>query len=759
MIRLRPASAAFCLALLFPGLTAARPAQPQAAAELQPASAQLETLSGQYTDPNAPDTPLSFYVKDGALTVESERLVPAELNTVSAGEFSVPGTDTIVSFTRDEAGRGVSVVLSDDPQAVYQRIGPPVHHVFHDYVRTDVMIPMRDGVKLHAVILKPADIKAPLPLLLTRTPYGVNGTTRASFFAQQPVLARDGYIYVAEDIRGRYRSQGRFVMMRPLADHHPGSPRTGLRPWGGHPGSPRTGLRPWGGHRNPKATDESTDTYDTVAWLLKHAPGNNGRVGVLGISYPGFLAVMAGIDPNPAVKAISPQAPMIDVWLGDDFFHNGAFRQSYGYDYVLDMESSKRFTSDSYGKNKDGNPVDGYDYFLNRGSFAQDVKQSGAGLLPTWKLFLDHPAYGRVWRSRGVEYHLNKVTVPTLIVGGYYDQEDMWGPQEVYAKLEPYDAPHDTPYEATHDVKHKVFLVLGPWRHGYWTSSSRRLGSLDFGQPIGKEFRERIQAKFFAHYLKGEPGFDLKNTASFQTGSNTWKCYSHFPPRPSRPTSLYLDGNGLLSWNISSTQARTSYVSNSADPVPYRHRPIQPTYGSGSQWYNWLTEDQRFVTGRKDVAVWKLPVLKKNLTLTGEVVADIYAGTTGSDNDMVVKLIDEYPQDDPDAKMRGYQLMTNAEIFRGRYLSGFDRPTALVPGKVYEYKFSLHGIDHVFKAGHTVIVEIQSTWFPLYDRNPQIFVPNIMTAKPSDYKAETITIDSGPVHDSHLEVPIMPAPK
>jgi putative CocE/NonD family hydrolase len=691
------------------------PAQTQTAPEFG-AAALLQTLSGQYTDPKQPDTPLSFYVKDGVLTVESARLVPTELNAVSAGEFSVPGTNTTVSFTRTAAGRGASAVFSSHPQAVYWRTGPAAHHVFHDYVRTSVMIPMRDGVKLYAVILKPADIETPLPILLTRTPYGVEGTTRASFFAQWPYLARDGYIYAAEDIRGRYKSQGKFVMMRPLAD-----------------GS------------NPKATDESTDAYDTVAWLVKHVPGNNGRVGVLGISYPGFLTMMAGIGPNPAVKAISPQAPMIDVWLGDDFFHNGAFRQSYGYDYVLDMERSKRFTSDSYGKNKEGQPEDGYNYFLERGSFLQDVKRSGAGLLPTWKLFLDHPAYSSVWRSRGVEYHLNKVTVPTLIVGGYYDQEDMWGPQEVYAKLEPHNARHD------------VFLVLGPWRHGYWTTSSRRLGVLNFGQPIGKEFRKRIQARFFAYYLKGRPGFTLKNTASFQTGSNAWKYYAQFPPRRSRPTSLYLGGGGRLRWNAASAQAQTSYVSNPADPVPYRHRPIQPTYGPGSQWYNWLIEDQRFVTGRKDVAVWKLPVLKRSLTLTGEVVADIYASTTGSDNDMVVKLIDEYPQNDPDAKMRGYQLMTNAEIFRGRYLSGFDRPKPLVPGKVYEYRFSLHGIDHVFEPGHTVMVEIQSTWFPLYDRNPQIFVLNIMKAQPRDYKAETITIDSGPGHESHLEVPLMPA--
>ena len=469
---------------------------------------------------------------------------------------------------------------------------------------------------------------------------------------------------------------------------------------------------------------------------------------MVGTSYPGFLAMMAGIDPHPAVKAISPQAPMIDVWMGDDFFHNGAFRQSYGYDYVLSMESSKRDTRVDYGVNPDGTNVDGFDYFLQRGSFAEDVKQSGSKVLPTWKLFLDHPAYDTYWSSRGVEHSLDAVTVPTLSVGGYYDQEDMYGPQIEYSTLEP------------HDAKHENFLVLGPWRHGYWASSSRHLGNVDYGEPIGKEFRERIEAKFFAHYLKDQSGsnpsaFGLEDTASFQTGSNTWKYYSHFPPPASHTASLYLNGGGLLGWSASTGNDRTSYLSDPANPVPYRHRPIQSTYSPGSQWFNWLTEDQSFVTDRKDVAVWKLPALASDLTLTGEVVADIFAATTGSDNDIVVKLIDEYPFDDPDPKMRGYQLMTNAEIFRGRYLGSFEKPAPLAPGSIREYKFSLHDIDHVFKAGHTVMVEIQSTWFPLYDRNPQTFVPNIMKAKPRDYKAETITIYSEPGHESSLQVSVM----
>jgi len=433
------------------------------------------------------------------------------------------------------------------------------------------------------------------------------------------------------------------------------------------------------------------------------------------------------------------------VWIGDDFFHNGAFRQSYGYDYVLGLESTKTETEVSY-KNNDA-IIDGFDYFLERGSFAQDVKRSGSRVLPTWKLFLDHPAYDSAWSSRGVEYALNFVTVPTLTVGGYYDQEDMFGPQEEYQKLEP------------HDTGHENFLVLGPWRHGYWSSSSRHLGNLKYGEPIGAEFRTQIEARFFAHYLKDEPGFDLDDTASFQTGSNTWKYYSHFPPRQSQPTALYLGGAGSLNWTPSKSragaEATTSYISDPSNPVPYRHRPIQPTYSNGSEWFNWLTEDQRFVTDRKDVAVWKLPVLAKDLTITGEVIADIFASTTGTDNDLVVKLIDEYPGDDADATMHGYQLLTNAEIFRGRYLAGYDHPTALAPDSIHEFKFSLHDVDHVFKAGHTVMVEIQSTWFPLYDRNPQTFVRNIMKAKPGDYKAATITIYSGPGHDSAIEVPVM----
>ncbi len=686
------------------------------ASHLSAQSTAPASFSGEYTDSAEPDTPLSFYEKDGKLVMESERLVPTELTEKSPAEFAVADDKTTYRFSSQGGSRILTIAYPGEDDTVLARTGDPVHHVFHNYARREEMIPMRDGVKLHVVILTPTDIPGPLPILIQRTPYGVDGTTEASIFRGRPELARAGYIYVGADIRGRYKSEGQFVMMRPLADHS-----------------------------DPKAIDESTDAYDSIAWLLKNVPNNNGRVGAVGTSYPGFLTMMVGINPHPAVKAISPQAPMIDTWLGDDFFHNGAFRQTYGYDYAMGLEVSNESTDVSYGKDSAGKPRDGYDYFLERGSFAEDVKQSGVNKeLPTWKAFLDHPSYDSFWKSRGVARSLTAVTVPTLTVGGYYDQEDMYGPQSEYASLEP------------HDSQHQNFLVLGPWRHGSWSSSSRHLGALQYGEFIGKEFRAQIEARFFAKYLKDEPGFELEDTASFQTGSNTWHRYAHFPPAEAKMTAFELCGDHSIAPGKECAPGKVSYTSDPANPIPFRPRPIQPTYGEGSQWFNWMLADQRFVTTRKDVALWKLPTLDHDLTVTGEVMADIFASTTGSDGDFVAKLIDQYPDDDPDPAMRGYQLMTNMEIFRGRYRSGFDEPTALKPGQINEFHWSLHAVDHVFKKGHTLLVQIQSTWFPLYDRNPQTFVPNIMTAKPKAYKPATITIHTDSQHPSQVTLPVIP---
>jgi len=703
------------LSLLLVGLLQAHTFGQQTTDATHPAPAQLEALSGEFAAPEEPDLPDSFYVKDGQLLMESERRFPVALTAVSATEFTSGGDR--YHFSLDTSGRAstVTVVYKDNPvQYVKPRIGEPVHHAFPSYERQEATIPMRDGIKLHAVILKPAIGPGPFPFLLNRTPYGVDGLTMAGFYNQRPELARAQYIYVAEDIRGRYKSEGTFELSRMVVDH-----------------------------TDPKVTDESTDAYDTVAWLVKNIPGNNGRVGVIGTSYDGALTMAAGVDPHPAVKAISPQAPMIDTWIGDDFFHNGAFRQTYGYDYAAGLEQSKESSKVSYGKD-----VDGFDYFLQRGSFAEDVRRSGlktpqGKVLPTWQIFLQHPTYDDLWYARGVQHHLTAVTVPTLTVGGYYDQEDMWGPQEAYATLEPLDHRSDN------------FLVLGPWRHGSWSQSARSLGSLKYGEPIGTEYRKQIEAPFFAKYLKDEPGFDLADTASFQTGSNVWKRYPHFPPAQAAPAKLYLAAGKQLSWQIQKQKVKVRYLSDPSDPVPYRHRPIQPTYGAGSQWYNWMTEDQRFVTGRKDVAVWTMGKLDRDLTVTGEVMADIFVSTTGTDQDVVVKLIDQYPDDDADASMRGYQLMTNEEIFRGRYLKAFNKPEALPANKPSEFKYSLHAVDHVFRKGHTIMVEVQSTWFPLYDRNPQKFIPSIMTADPADYHKATVTIISDKAHPSALILPVI----
>jgi hypothetical protein len=688
------------------------------AQQIQLSNPERDALAGQYRDPSDPDTTYNVFNRNGQLQLETEAMPPSPLRVLNP---SLLQADNGI-YLRFELNDKSQAVALDIEEEKFLRIGPPVPHSFLPYTREEFMIPMRDGVRLHTVLLRPVGIKTPLPFLIQRTPYGVEGTTMQSFHTGRSQLAQEGYLYVAQDIRGRYKSEGEFVMMRPLANH-----------------------------KDPKAVDESTDASDTAEWLVAHIPGNNGRVGFVGTSYPGFLAMMAGIDPPAVVKAISPQAPMIDVWLGDDFFHNGAFRQSYGYDYTLAMERSKESGEVSYGKN-----VDGYDYFLKAGSFLAAAKKSGSPNLPTFRGFLEHPAYDQYWQARGVAQWLTKVTVPTLTVGGFYDQEDMYGPQEEYKRLEAADT-------------HKNFLVLGPWRHGSWAATTRHLGALQYGEPIGKEFREQMEAPFFAFYLKDKPGFDLKNTASFQTGSNMWQRYEHFPPTGTRTLGINLMADHSLEFpqvypcsaifnlrhrqSMQQASGKVDWISDPANPVPYRERPIQPTYSEGSEWYTWLVADQRFVADRKDVARWSA-TSDLDLTVTGEVTADIFASTTGSDADWIVKLIDQYPDDDPDPKMRGYQLITNAEIFRARYRDGFDKPAPLEPNKPYEYKFSLHDIDHVFRKGHTIVVEVQSTWFPLYDRNPQRFVPSILQAKPKDFQTATQTIWQDEKHPSRLYLPV-----
>ena len=577
-----------------------------------------------------------------------------------------------------------------------------------EYTRSDAMIPMRDGVKLHVAILRPVGSESagePLPFLMERTPYGTENNSSKSVNVTKPELAASGYIFVFGDIRGRYASEGQCVMNHPIV-----------------------------AHTTKNDVDETTDTRDTIDWLVKNVPNNSGKAGVFGVSYPGFLAMMAGIDAHSAVKAISPQAPMTDIWLGDDFFHNGAFRETYGFDYVQQLEGQK---TDVRVQSKE----DMYDFFLRNVNFAGAAQAAKMENLPTAKIFLTQPAYTKFWQDMAVEKHLTKVEVPTLEVGGWWDQEDMWGTQAEYAALEPHDTDHD------------VFLVLGPWNHGGWNRRTLSLGTINFGVDAGEQYRKTIEAPFFEKYLKDHGEFELKNTASFRTGVNKWERYDAWPPKEGfHEEKLYLTKGEGLSFAAPKRVARLqgSYVADPANPIPYRNRPIQPTYGDGSKWRTWLVEDQRFVSSRKDLANFETPVLDKDVTVTGDVMADIFAATTGSDADWVVKLIDVYPDDAP-GPMAGYQLMIVDEIFRGRYVKSFEKPEALTPGKVTEFKWSLHGADHTFLKGHKIMVEVQSSWFPLYDRNPQTFVPNIMTAPPSAYAGQTISIYGSAKYPSHLE--------
>ncbi len=591
-----------------------------------------------------------------------------------------------------------------------------------EYERTEVMVPVRDGVTLHTVILRPSgsDKSGPaLPFLMQRTPYGVAGSSATGVKLGKTELATSGYIFVMQDIRGRYTSGGQFVMNRPVVEH-----------------------------KAKTDVDETTDTRDTIDWLLKNVPNNNGRVGVLGVSYPGFLAMMAGIDAHPAVKAISPQAPMTDIWLGDDFFHNGAFRETYGFDYVQQLEAQK---TDVRADSKE----DQYDFFLNHVNFEGAATAAGMTQLPTAKVFLSQPSYVKFWQDMAVETHLHKPEVPTLEVGGYWDQEDMWGTQAEYAALRPNEPKSE---EGSVKGAHKVYMVLGPWNHGGWSRGpgdqlGGKFGNVSFGgEKTGEYYRSKIEAPFFEFYLKDKPGFDLVDTASFRTGENQWHRYAVWPPKDGfKHESMYLAANGTLSLERPKTEAETAtYVADPADPVPYRHRPVQSTYGDGSTWRTWLVEDQSFVSGRKDLANFSTPALDKPITVTGDVVADLMASTTGNDADWIVKLVDVYPAAEGKP---GYELMVAEEILRGRYRKSFTNPEPVKPGEVAEYKWSLHGVDHTFLPGHKLRVEVQSSWFPLYDRNPQTYVDNIMKASKEAYKAETVTIFGGsrvdlPVEDS-----------
>ena len=587
------------------------------------------------------------------------------------------------------------------------------------YKKTSAMIPMRDGIKLHTVILSPVGATLAVPVLLQRTPYGASGsdTPDDSLVSMRALgtfygsMLKEGYFLVFQDIRGKYKSEGKMEIHQPLI------------------------------HATQKgAVDESTDTWDTVDWLMKNLKSNNGKAGILGISYPGWLALVGAVDPHPALKASSEQACMSDLFLGDDFHHNGAFRLSYGMEYTYEVEFDKTKDSDFPFPQ-----FDLYDWYLQLGSLKNVNEKYFHNKIPTWNNFVQHPSYDNFWQTNSPLNYVKDAQIPQLHVGGYYDQEDINGPQLMYQHME------------KNDKSNFNHIVLGPWNHGQWArGKADSLGKIAFGSATAYWF-QALQKKWFDYWLKGIGDGKFEEAYCFQTGTNQWKTYPSWPPKQALLQKLYTaaDNTATFTKPAAATGA-VSYISDPAKPVPYRTLPIEATYGPGSRWRTWHVDDQRFVYNRPDVISFTMNKLTAPITVTGKIVAHLFASTTGSDADWVVKLIDVYPDfDSTSLTMSGYQLPVAMEVFRGRFRKSMSSPSPLTPGKPEEFVIDLHDINHTFKPGHKIMIQVQSTWFPVIDRNPQKYVPNIFEAKAADFIKATHTIYCNRQYASYVELPVM----
>ena len=579
------------------------------------------------------------------------------------------------------------------------------------YKRTDVMIRMRDGVRLHTVIFAPGGSLQSLPILIERTPYGTAGAKDFNIleYPAYANMAREGYIIVFQDIRGKYKSEGKMEIHLPLV------------------------------HAVQKgAVDESTDTWDSIDWLVKNVPHNNGRVGLAGVSYPGWLALTGSVDPHPALKAASPQGTMGDLFLGDDFHHNGAFRLSYSMEYTWEVESDHTTDSDFPFPQ-----YDLFDWYLQLGSLKNVNEKYFHNRIPTWNNIVRHPDYDSFWQKNSPLDYVHYPAVPLLHVGGYYDQEDINGPQLMYRHLEKKDS------------FNRNFLVLGPWYHGQWKRfNGDSIGSINFENKTGEWFRE-LQKRWFDHWLKEDVSSGTFDEATcFQTGSNRWKTYAAWPPRATIK-KLYAGTDNRCSFMApSNNQGSISFVSDPAHPVPYRSLPIEATYGKGSRWRPWQIEDQRFVYTRPDVVSFTGDKLEADITITGTVTAHLFASTSATDADWIVKLIDVYPEKDGDLHMSQYQFPVAMEVFRGRYRKSFSHPSPLQPNAPEEFVIDLHQVNHVFKRGHRMMIQVQSSWFPLIDRNPQKYVKNIFEANDNDFIKATHTIYFSPRYPTCIDLPV-----
>jgi uncharacterized protein len=608
-----------------------------------------------------------------------------------------------------------------------------------DYVRRDVMIPMRDGVKLHTVILIPKGAKD-APILITRTPYNADdmvtrtnsshlGPSLYGYDNPTDVIVEGGYIRVIQDIRGKYGSEGDYVMNRPL--HGP---------------------------LNPTPVDPATDTYDTIDWLVKNIPESNGKVGILGISYDGFTTLMALVNPHPALKVAVPMNPMVDGWMGDDWFHYGAFREQ-NMPYIYEQEATRKNEAKWWSSH-----YDDYDEYLQEVNAGEMGKEHGLEQVGFWRKILEHPTYDSWWQQQAMDKILaaQPLKVPTMLVDSLWDQEDIYGAIAVYKAIKPKDTNND-----------KVFLVLGPWHHGQEIEDGSTLGALNFHSDTALYFREHILAPFLARYLKDGSSSSSEDKVSpviaYETGTNRWLHLSSWPSGcPSgctiHSTPLYLRAGLKLSHTPPQPgdSSYDEYISDPAKPVPFRARPIRPIgYDvlKGLTWALWLADDQREASGRTDVLSFVSPVLESPEKISGQPVVHLVASTSGTDSDWVVKLIDLYPDEVADEQnMGGYQLMISADTFRGRYRQSFEKPEALAPDKPLLYHFLLPTADHVFLPGHRIMVQIQSSWFPLYDRNPQTFVPDIFWAHPDAYRKATQRIYHSPGEETYIDLPLVTAP-
>jgi uncharacterized protein len=593
-----------------------------------------------------------------------------------------------------------------------------------DYDRREVMVAMRDGVKLFTVILVPRGAHR-LPIILTRTPYNaskraeraVSNRLAATLPVSDDQFSDGSFIRVFQDVRGKYGSEGDYVMTRPLR-----------------------------GSLNNSKVDHATDTYDAIDWLVKNVPESNGKVGMIGSSYEGFTVLMALVHPHPALKAAIPQCPMVDGWRGDDWFHNGAFRQT-NFDYLLGQETER-----GEGKPVARTGYDDYDNFRRAGSAGDFARISGIDQLGFWHKLSEHPAYDAFWQGQALDKLLaaEPLTVPTMIVASIWDQEDIYGGMATYHALEPKDRAND-----------RLFLVLGPWRHSGAGADGSTMGPLKFDGDTALAFRRDMARPFFDTYLRDRPAKPSVAPATvYETGTNAWRRLQRWPlacasgcPSPLRP--LYLLSGGRAGFTASVGEGFDEYVSDPAKPVPYLPRPVR--FADSNAWHWWLVSDQRSVADRADVLVYTTDPLTKPIKLAGAAQVNLFAATTGSDADWVVKLIDVYPDENPpQPELGGYQLPLAMDIFRGRYRDSLEHPTAIPANLVQRYRFALPTIDHVVLPGHRIMIQIQSSWFPLYDRNPQTFVDNIFFAKPTDYRKATQRIYRQPGAATTIDLPIAP---